>query len=156
MKKLFILIFSIVIAGELEVDGDLKVNGTVDAQGNPITNVGAPQTLTDAVNAGILASALSDEGVYEYKYYYIAFATFTWEGWDQAFAQGLSKYKSIDFTDEGTDWQAKIDILSDEGWIIMNQFVLSSPGSMPYGVYGTNEPSQAHLVLITLKRKIDD
>ena len=65
--KYLIIFFSILMAGELEVDGDLKVTGTVDAQGNPITNVGAPQTLTDAVNAGILASALSDDGNYEYK-----------------------------------------------------------------------------------------
>ena len=61
-----------VLAGELEVDGDLKVTGTVDANGNPITNVGAPQTLTDAVNAGILASALSDDGLYEYSLIYLS------------------------------------------------------------------------------------
>ena len=69
MKHLLsiLLISSICLTQELQVDGDLKVTGTVDAQGNPITNVGAPQTLTDAVNAGILASALSDDGVYEYK-----------------------------------------------------------------------------------------
>ena len=59
---------SILLSAEMEVDGDLKVTGTVDANGNPITNVGAPQTLTDAVNAGILQSALTDDGVYEYSF----------------------------------------------------------------------------------------
>ena len=29
MKKIIIILFSIVMAGELEVDGDLKVNGKI-------------------------------------------------------------------------------------------------------------------------------
>ena len=64
--KYLLLFTTLIFASEMEVDGDLKVTGTVDASGNPITNVGAPQNLTDAVNAGILASALSDGG-YEYR-----------------------------------------------------------------------------------------
>ena len=69
MKKLLILLLTFTMAGELEVEGDLKVQGKIDAQNNPVTNVGAPQSLTDAVNAGILQNALSDEGNYEYKIY---------------------------------------------------------------------------------------
>ena len=67
MKKILFIFASFLLAGEMEVDGDLKVNGNIDANGNAINNGGAPQNLTDAVNAGILASALSDDGVYEYK-----------------------------------------------------------------------------------------
>ena len=70
MIKLFpiLLICSIGFTQEMEVDGNLKVTGTVDANGNPITNVGAPLLSTDAVNAGTLASVLSDDGVYEYTF----------------------------------------------------------------------------------------
>jgi hypothetical protein len=39
--KYLLLFTTLIFAGELEVDGDLKVTGTVDASGNPITNVGA-------------------------------------------------------------------------------------------------------------------
>ena len=54
----YLLIFTtILLAGELEVDGNLKVTGTVDAQGNPITNVGSPLLSTDAANAGYVLNA---------------------------------------------------------------------------------------------------
>ena len=52
--KYLLLFTTLIFAGELEVDGDLKVTGTGDANGNPITNVGAPLLSTDAVNAGIV------------------------------------------------------------------------------------------------------
>ena len=117
MKKLFILIFSIVIAGELEVDGDLKVNGTVDAQGNPITNVGAPQTLTDAVNAGILASALSDDGVYEYK----IVATKIDYNWLSSSNNGNGfqvSYKLIGSDAWISNFEGYLSQLSNDGWQI--------------------------------------
>ena len=46
MLYLFLL-FSFLIPAELEVDGNLKVTGTVDANGNPITNVGDPVVSSD-------------------------------------------------------------------------------------------------------------
>ena len=64
---MILLIFSILMAGELEVDGNLKVTGTVDAQGNPITNVGAALSMTDAINGNVLQSVLRDDTEYEYK-----------------------------------------------------------------------------------------
>ena len=67
--KILIVLFSMMIASELEVDGNLKVTGNIDANGNAINNVGAPLAMTDAINAGILQSALSDDGVYEYLAY---------------------------------------------------------------------------------------
>ena len=68
MKYLF-LFTTLIFAGELEVDGDLKVTGTVDANGNPITNVGAAISMTDAINGNVLQNALRDDGNYEYKFY---------------------------------------------------------------------------------------
>ena len=70
MKKIFtILILSSLFAGELEVEGDLKVSGNIDAQNNPIKNVGIPQELTDAINGNVLQDALRDDTQYEYRMY---------------------------------------------------------------------------------------
>ena len=71
MKKLLILCLTFTIATELEVDGDLKVTGSVDASGNPITNVGTALSMTDAINGNVLQSALRDDGTYEHKIYAI-------------------------------------------------------------------------------------
>ena len=69
MKKIFtILILASLFAGELEVEGDLKVSGNIDVQNNPIKNVGIPQELTDAINGNVLQDALRDDGNYEYKF----------------------------------------------------------------------------------------
>ena len=67
MKQLIILLFSIVIAAEMEVDGNLKVTGNIDASGQPINNVGVPLSMTDAINGNVLQSALRDDGPFEYK-----------------------------------------------------------------------------------------
>ena len=59
----YLLIFTtLLFAGELEVDGNLKVTGTVDAQGNPITNVGSPLLSTDAANAGYVLNTAAGKG----------------------------------------------------------------------------------------------
>ena len=72
-----LLFLTFVFAGELEVEGDLKVTGNIDAQNNPIKNVGVPQDLTDAINGNALQDALRDDSNHEYKMYYVA----TWMGY---------------------------------------------------------------------------
>ena len=67
MKNILFILLSFCLAGEMEVDGDLKVTGTVDANGNPITNVGAALSMTDAINGNVLQDALRDDTNYEYK-----------------------------------------------------------------------------------------
>ena len=62
MKNIVFILLSFGLAAELEVDGDLKVTGTVDASGNPITNVGAPLLSTDAASAGYVLSATGGKG----------------------------------------------------------------------------------------------
>jgi len=69
MNLILLLLASFTFASELEVQGNLKVTGNIDAQNNPITNVGAPQVMTDAVNAQTLNNILTDDGVYEYEFY---------------------------------------------------------------------------------------
>ena len=67
MKKLLILCLTFTFATELEVDGNLKVTGSVDASGNAIKNVGPPTALTDAINAETLQNTLRNDGPFEYK-----------------------------------------------------------------------------------------
>ena len=67
MKKFLIILISFTFATELEVDGNLKVTGNIDAQNQRIKNVGIPQDLTDAINGNVLQDALRDDGTYEYK-----------------------------------------------------------------------------------------
>lgn len=55
MRYLLFLIFTTFLFTQgLQVDGNLIVTGTIDAKGNPITNVGDPVEANDAVNMGYL------------------------------------------------------------------------------------------------------
>ena len=65
--RILLLSLGILFASELEVQGDLKVSGNIDAQNNPVKNVGTPQSLTDAINGNVLQDALRDDANYEYK-----------------------------------------------------------------------------------------
>ena len=47
---LMVLSLSLMFSQQLQVDGNLKVTGEIDAQGQAIKNVGVPQSATDAVN----------------------------------------------------------------------------------------------------------
>ncbi len=68
MKLLLTIIsFSLLLSQQLQVDGNLKVTGEIDAQGNAIKNVGTPQAVTDALNLQTLNNMMTDDGVYEYK-----------------------------------------------------------------------------------------
>jgi hypothetical protein len=66
MRYLFLLL-TFAFTTELEVDGVIKANAGIDANNNPITNVGSPLTMSDAINGNILQDALRDDGVYEFK-----------------------------------------------------------------------------------------
>ena len=70
MKKLIVLCFALPVlyAQELEVEGNLKVTGEIDAQGNPITNVGNPTQDNDAVNLSTVRdmSGMKPERIYSY------------------------------------------------------------------------------------------
>ena len=62
MKKLLILCLAFTFAIELEVEGNLKVTGSVDASGNPITNVGEPVLTTDVATANYVLQRTSGKG----------------------------------------------------------------------------------------------
>ena len=67
--RILLLTLSLLFTQELEVQGDLKVSGSIDAQNNPVKNVGVPQSLTDAINGNVLQDALRDDGPFEYSIY---------------------------------------------------------------------------------------
>ena len=73
MKKVALALTALAFlqAQELEVEGNLKVQGNIDASNQRVTNVGIPTDLTDAVNTEFLQNALRDDGDYEYKILYI-------------------------------------------------------------------------------------
>ena len=62
MKKILILCLTFTFAAELEVDGNLKVTGSVDANGNPITNVGEPILTTDVATANYVNARTAGKG----------------------------------------------------------------------------------------------
>ena len=65
MKNIITMLATIIgfaFAQEMEVDGNLKVTGTVDASGNPITNVGMPLLSTDAASAGYVITTTGGKG----------------------------------------------------------------------------------------------
>jgi len=147
IKLLPILFMSILLSGEMEVDGDLKVTGTVDASGNPITNVGAPLLSTDAVNAGTLASVLSDDGVYEFAYFSVEFHLAFYQSYQSSNIFEANYHELGGPVDQWTsDWLSKINELSAQGWKINNTFSSNNVENGDYDMY----------IVYELKRPISD
>ena len=63
MKLLLTMIsFSLILSQQLQVDGNLKVTGEIDAQGQAIKNVGIPTLTTDAANAQYVNERTAGKG----------------------------------------------------------------------------------------------
>ena len=112
-------------ATELEVDGNLKVTGNIDAQNNPVKNIGLPTTLNDAINGNVLQDALRNNGPYEIEYYQVVFS----------YASSLSgtfniQYRGLNQETFAPDWQGFINQKSLDGWAFNR---LEMPGD--YYVY---------------------
>jgi len=130
--KYLLLFTTMLFAGELEVDGNLKVTGTVDASGNPITNVGAALSMTDAINGNVLQSALRDDGVYEYK----VFLTRLHQNGHINEIEYYEYQNGVNAGNESSEWSNNfhnvlIPLLTD-GWKIDNVIETSTPSSSPY------------------------
>ena len=115
MKKLLILSLTLLLTQELEVEGNLKVTGEIDASNQRIKNVAAPTLTTDAVNAEYLSSVMTDEGVYEYTYYAVLFID-AFKGGDDFFTY----YKSLGDVTFSSHWENKVDELAQDDWKINN------------------------------------
>ena len=127
--RIYILLFlcAILPAQDFEVDGDLKVTGNIDAQNNPIKNVGIPQELTDAINGNVLQDALRDDGNYEYKVFLTRL-----ELHDNLNEIGYYEYQNgVNAGNESSEWSNNfhnvlIPLLTD-GWRIDNIIQTTNP-----------------------------
>ena len=139
MNLILLLLASFTFASELEVQGNLKVTGNIDAQNNPITNVGTPQAMTDAVNAQTLNNILTDDGVYEFLFLHIMIYN----------GDSFSYIFNMQYRLEGENfWNNNLNeylsIKTQEGWKISSRLNLGVSDN--YGVY----------YLYELKRKIEE
>lgn len=145
MKKLLILSLTLIFAAELEVDGNLKVTGNIDAQNNPIKNVGPPTTLTDAVNGNALQDALRDDGVYEFKF--IVGMLVNGSNTSNSNIERYSKYFIVDdFEGSFNYFQIGLASILNEhssnGWIIKT--------------LGINSENNNTMITYELRRKLED
>ena len=109
--RILLLFLTFTFAAELEVEGDLKVTGNIDAQNNPIKNVGIPQALTDAINGNVLQDALRDDGPFEIK---ILLILLTLSDYNGGYI-GSSKWCDLEDIDIGTmTWGNNINTLPEE------------------------------------------
>ena len=121
---LTIISFSLLLSQQLQVDGNLKVEGNIDASGNPITNVGAPQAVTDALNLQTLNNMMTDDTQYEYDLYVVTFDNYT----DANNNPMSTWYKQHGSTSGSYDWISKLNELSIDGWKISN--ILENSGKI--------------------------
>lgn len=120
MKKIIVLmIMNIGFAQEFDIDGDLKVSGKIDAQNQPVKNIGAPVDLDDAVSARVLQESLRDDetGPYEFKLVYISTFTQNPNTGNQTTVSGyfiLDESSGMTYTLNAT---AYLNQISSEGWV---------------------------------------
>ena len=109
--RILLLFLTLAFTQELEVEGDLKVTGNIDAQNQAIKNVGAPADMNDAINAQVLQNALTDNGPFEIEYYQVYFR------YGHSTSGPLDiKYRGDGETDFTDNWPAFINQKSLEGW----------------------------------------
>ena len=119
-------IIGFAIAQEFEVDGNLKVIGSIDASNQRITNVGSPTNMQDAVNSEFLQEALRNEGPFEFEYYNVRFQNSTNSNAFELY------YRPIATNSWSSDWTSFINQKSADGWEINGVY---NPESGAYFVY---------------------
>ena len=161
MKKTLILLllsFQFSFAQEVKVDGNLKVMGKIDAQNQPITNVGTPVNLDDAVSARVLQESLRDDdtGPYEYKFvfvwylYGIANSTH-WSSNNQVYS---TRYKlEGDVAFPNNDFTSYMATLSGDGWKILDRTIIMDQLT---GSDGSSNFGTGPAFLYELRRQIED
>jgi len=124
MKRILILSMGLLFAAELEVDGVIKANSGIDANNNPITNVGSPLTMSDAINGNVLQDALRDDGNNEYKMYMIKNLI------NDNNSTNISFHRYEDMNENNWNGSFHIELisLSSDGWSIHYSIPLASDG----------------------------
>ena len=125
--RILLLYIGIIFATELEVDGNLKVTGNIDAQNNSIKNVGVPTDMNDAVNAQFLQNTLSEDGPFDIEYYQV------WFHYGASTGGTLNiKYRGDGETEFTDDWTTFINQKSLEGWSHTAMVLTSGADMMIY------------------------
>ena len=149
--SILLLFLTFTFAAELEVEGDLKVTGNIDAQNNPIKNVGVPHELTDAINGNILQDALRDDSVFEFKAYKLRL--------NHTSSDGLMYWVEIgsDINQWSSNFIQELNILSLEGYEISHTTQLPYFYDPNTGSSGTDITTGGEsFLLIFLKRPIEE
>ena len=133
MKNIVFILLSFVLAGELEVDGNLKVTGNIDASGQPNNTVGVPLSMTDAMNGNVLQDVLRDEGPSEYK----LVATKLTSQMLQNNGSFTLSYKNYGETSWNSNFETYLNTLEDSGWYILKviPYVFDPSYNMSYNYY---------------------
>ena len=112
---ILVLMLTASFSQELEVEGNLKVQGNIDASNQRVTNVGSPTDLTDAVNTEFLQDALRDDGNYEYKIRFV-------QAWDSGSTMDFQFFKNEDSYQTqyngGAHFNEDMLILLNDGYMI--------------------------------------
>ena len=147
--KYLLLFTTLIFAAEMEVDGNLKVTGTVDASGNPITNVGTPLSMSDAINGNVLLDALRDDTTYEYKIYAIQ-THMEVHNWNIDYQECITG-QDIQFPNWTGQFHDELISLLSGGWKIDQTIDLS-----PSGGYNTPSNNSSKKLLIFKRKVLDD
>ena len=108
LSALFIIIGA--TAQELQVEGDLEVVGTIDANNHRVKNVAEPVEDTDAVNSEFLRTSMRDDGPWEYKIIASTMSNY------------ILRYSEIDGQSQQDGFRNYINVLAADGWILDNIF----------------------------------
>ena len=110
LSALFIIIGA--TAQELQVEGDLEVVGTIDANNHRVKNVAEPVEDTDAVNSEFLRTSMRDDGPWEYKLIIVRINSLST-------TQYRIEYKlHLESGGWNTDFPTFLNTLAGEGWIL--------------------------------------
>ena len=139
--RILLLTLSLLFTQELEVQGDLKVSGSIDAQNNPVKNVGVPQSLTDAINGNVLQDVLRDDGLYEYDYIRVKFNYGLYSGNGSFF----TSYMELGQESWTSDFVSKLNELMLDGWVVSHRFGFKSSNS-----------NETYIVIYELRKPIID
>ena len=124
MKKILLISLSLLFANEMEVDGNLKVTGQIDASNQRVKNVGPPTDMMDAINAQALQNALRNVGLYQYYYIRMKFNNGMYGGSGSTFSTSYMELGQEYWT---SDFVSKLNQLMLQGWHVSHRFDFGDP-----------------------------